>query len=334
MRKFNSGFSLIEIIVAVAILGVVSLGFSSMISQMLGAQKTVQARQDLVSLVNEVQTLFMVTTACETALLPGSNFDFNLAKVPYPAPAGAPPFAFAGLPFRFKVNSDILGDATTLQNYELIANRVQLVNAVPAGTTGTGSSIYKAQMIGQFSPKSSASGGLRDFNTKVLTTGYFTVSGAGVITSCSADNYQDTVKVANLCIGLGGTMNSNGKCDFSPSAFDAQALASICGAFKGKFDGKHCEITASGSSSGGSSGARWYDSGECTSYIDTKSLFPVGSDCRNLGITNPIHSSPELCANMGHKPQLGVPCSAPETSCFNALPFGNMLFMAKKWTCN
>ena len=334
MKTNQRGFSLIEIIVAVAILGVVSLGFSTMISQMLGAQKNVQARQDLASLVNEVQTLFAVSTACETALIPGTNFDFNLAKAPYPAPTGAPPFSFNGLPFRFKVNSDTLADATNLQGYELIANRVQLVNALSVGTTATGSSIYKAQMIGQFSPKASSSGGLKDFNTKVLVTGYLTVSSAGIITSCSSDNFQEISKATSICTGLGGTMSTTGKCEFPTTTLSSQALSSICSAFNGKFDGTHCTLAASTGSGGSSGGARWFDSGECADFIDGSNQFPAGSPCRALGITNPIFSSPQQCENMGHKPQLGVPCSVSGTSCFNALPLGSMRYTAKKWTCN
>lgn len=83
-----------------------------------------------MGIIQEVQTVFSSSVTCQKALQSGQVFDFALAAADYPPVAGA---AVSGLPFEFRLNRDVLRSNGTLQNYNLIVNRVLLVNAGSIG---------------------------------------------------------------------------------------------------------------------------------------------------------------------------------------------------------
>lgn len=215
-QRNSRGQSLIQVIVAVAILGIVSLGFMTMISQVMQAQKLAQARQDLLTLSNDVQTAFANPTACQQALgAKGVAFEASKASVIFP-PAQGSTFANNGLPFSMQLNAqDTLKDNTTLKTYNLIANHVELVNAQPVGNDPSGNPVYKANIIGQFSPQGTGGHGLSDFATRQLAAGYFAVSG-GNITGCSTSDLTNPFlsggatgsTAAAACTLIGGTMTT------------------------------------------------------------------------------------------------------------------------------
>lgn len=140
----NRGQALMQVIVAAAILAIVMGGFATMMSQMGSMQAQMQSRQDVTSVVADVQTLFSSSTACKAALDPNAPFIFTTAQKAYPN----------GQSLVLNLNaSDSLKKATELNNYRLVTNDIQIVNAHDIGADISGNEIYSGQVVAQFSPK-------------------------------------------------------------------------------------------------------------------------------------------------------------------------------------
>lgn len=241
--RSQCGSSLIELMVAVVVLGAVTLGFTTMISQVMNQQKIAQARQDLADVGLEVQTIFSNPDYCKSSLA-GAAFDASKAAVAYDA---SKPFAFNGMPFKLKINgSDTLQGNTDLKNYNLSVKHFQIVNASPAGTDSAGNDIYTAQVIGHFGPKNYSGSGVSDFAIRNMSSGYLTVNGNTVVGCSSASPPTQTTALAN-CQSLGGSFDTaSGKC-----AVQADP-ASTCATVGGTYASGKCTLPSSGSTSAGS----------------------------------------------------------------------------------
>lgn len=254
--KDSRGMSLVQVLVAVALLGIVTAGFATMFSGLANQQRLVQSRTDLISLTHEVQTMFSNTAACESSLIPGTPLDPARAAVAFPPPVGTA-FQNNGAPFRMRINQETLEDGASLRSYALNVNRVQLVNGGTVGVDIAGRTIYKATVIGQFSPRGINGQGLSDFATRSLVTGYFTVNG-GMIISCSLESPQDLAKIAENCVALGGTYDSVAKkCLLKPDPNDPELLASLCSKMGGTMTGGACKLPSSGGGGGVPQIAHW-----------------------------------------------------------------------------
>lgn len=289
-RRSELGSSLIQVIVAVALLGIVTLGFASMISQMSNAQRLVQSRQDLSILADEIQVMFSNPTACRSGLPPGLTFDGAKAAVRFPPPTGEPPFQFDGMPFSYQLNArETLRSGQDLQNYALRTNRIQLVNADNMGPDSTGRTVYRAKIIGHFSPRGITSG-LTDFNTKILASGYFTVDTSQQIVGCSDTSPTDLNQLASTCQALGGSFNTdNNRCAMPTN------LADLCPQLNGTLKDGKCEITAASGAGGGTGSGTtrslWSQTGQQVhisqlgNFTRCPASASTGQSCSSPGLT-------------------------------------------------
>lgn len=81
-KFFNAfGIGLVEVLVSVAIMGVVAVSFTSMFVDSLNAQKNVEQRYSVVYLVNDIHQLLASTSAC-TQTFTGKQFDYSPTESP------------------------------------------------------------------------------------------------------------------------------------------------------------------------------------------------------------------------------------------------------------
>lgn len=238
--KNQRGSTLAQTLISVAVLGIATLGFATMMSNMNSAQSVAQSRQDLSILIDQIRAGFSSKVSCEALVGIGTqNFDRALASQ-----------LKNGLPLQLNLGGDILRNNEDLKTYSLTANRIELVGAENIGSDVDGNEIYKAHLIGQFSPRNSKIGGLQDFSTRVMASGYFTVQ-AGKIISCGLESPRDLDQVSVNCGSLGGTYDMRAKkCRFK---LDSEELAEICTAFGGTYNNPKCNL----GNSGGGGGIRW-----------------------------------------------------------------------------
>lgn len=263
----SKGFSLVQVMVSAAIMGVIATGFASLIKNTFDAQRAVSTRQDITSLTLEIQSIFSNSEICRNSLVPGIVFNPTQASTRYPSPSGEV-FLFQGLPFQMRINNEILREGAQLRSFDLNIDRFQLVNGSYAGTTETGDPVYKMQLIGQFSPRSSVGGGLKEFSIKTLASGYISVN-SGTIATCTAESSADEDQMAETCRNLGGIYNSRARrCDIPPNFRDPVIVSQMCSALGGVITNGQCTMPSSGTgvvvvgggggAGSGSSGTRWH----------------------------------------------------------------------------
>lgn len=230
-RSLNAkGSSLIELMVGIVILGVMTAGFMTMISNVTNSQKLAQSRQDMMGITQEMQTMFSSESICQRGLVAGTPFDFAKASVTYPPATG--PFQFNGLPFKYKINGDVLQDNSfaqgqkteALTTYSLTVKHLQIVNAGTVGVDTNGNPVYRGDFIGQFGPSNYTGQGLSDFSPRNMVSGFVSVAN-GTIASCSASGLstlaQASLQYADICTGLGGTWDGT-KCTLGSSTIIAK----------------------------------------------------------------------------------------------------------------
>lgn len=219
----SRGTSLLQVLVALGVMSIIAVGFATMMSQMSAQQNIMQAKQDLFLLTEQIRTTFANRSICEQSLPSNFKFDPTVAAKDTD-----------GLPFEFRIDGDVVKSGQTLQNYNLTANRLEIVKAVSAGSDTANNTIYKADLVGQFSPKNKTAG-LRDFAQRTIASAYFTISPSGDVVSCANEGPVD-----NTCVALGGKYDPQSKkCDFL-----GDSAAQLCEAMKGTFDGKNCSLGA------------------------------------------------------------------------------------------
>lgn len=304
----QKGNTLIQVMVAAVIMGVISMSFMTMISQMSSAQKIAQGRQDIMNISQEMQTMFSSTDICKTALPAGMNFDASKAASPFPPATGG---TLTGLPFQYKINGDTLASDATLNNYSVNASKVFLANGTMAGNNSAGDPIYRADVIAAFTPKQ----GSNSFAARTLASGFFTVSG-GNITDCSAQSPPTQTTAAANCASLGGTY-ANGACTL-PSAGSTSAGSGSSGAGVWTTTATNSVGCVASGGTQGFGGKGPLEGQSCPSIASTKSdscytYTCVSSGSAGAGSTTSASTSPTnnaaiandpafmaaLCANLG-----------------------------------
>jgi len=266
----ESGMSLIEILVAVAILGVISAALSSTITSMLMAQKSIEARQNVSTLINDVQTLTSNGSTCMSLFGAGLvTFDYNLSRS-------------TGSPVQIRLNNESLSANTTSTSYDLQISRLVLTNGTLAGLDALGRNVYKAQLVGEFKPPAGLvkMGGLSDFKPRSLSIGFFTVNGSNQIVSCSDKSPLDQTGTTELCQTLGGTYDpTSKKCGSLVATMD---ICNATGQTYNPTTGKCNPFVATGGGTVG--GLRWtfFNDGTSPGITYCLSLYPTQSDC-NIG---------------------------------------------------
>lgn len=251
----SKGTSLVQIMISIALMGIVSLGFATMMKQMSASQQMIQAKQDLANVVDEVQMMFSSSATCFSGIPSGATFDVTQASVRFPSPPGQPPFSFNGQPFVYRLNgSQSLQANSDLRGSSLIINNIQIVNADLMGTDSSGHSVYKAKLIGQFAVQSERNP--IDLNTRILTSGYFVVNPSNRrITGCSDFNTVDLHHVSSTCAALGGVYNATTKKCSMPVN-----MAELCTQLNGTLNNDRCEISPAGGGAVSTVGS-WFSTG-------------------------------------------------------------------------
>lgn len=80
IHRRSSGFSLIEIMVALGILSVIIVAMLSMVQYMNQSIAHINAQQEVISLRSEIFSALSNSSTCQTAVTGSPKFDFNLAK--------------------------------------------------------------------------------------------------------------------------------------------------------------------------------------------------------------------------------------------------------------
>jgi type II secretory pathway pseudopilin PulG len=200
-RSLCQPTGLIEVLVSIGILGVVSAALTSSIVSMMTAQKMIESRQNISTLVNDVQALVSNGSTCLNLFGNGtSNFNYAKSKTADGSPVG------------LKLNNETLSDSFTSSAYDIQISKMFLANGTLAGVNSASLPVYKAQLIGEFKPTAGVAklGGLSDFKPRILTTAFFTVN-ANKIIGCSSESPVEQSMVADLCKGMGGVYNASTK---------------------------------------------------------------------------------------------------------------------------
>lgn len=331
------GSSLIELMVAVVVLGAVTLGFTTMISNVMNQQKIAQSRQDLADVGLEVQTVFSNPNFCKSSLA-GAPFDASQATVTYDA---SKPFAFNGMPFKLKINgADTLQDNTDLKNYNLTVKHFQIVNAKDMGPDTGGNEIYSAQLIGHFAPKNYSGNGISDFAIRNLSSGYLSVNGTNVV-GCSSASPPTQQTAQTTCTALGGTYAA-GKCSLPSSGSTSAGVGSSSGVWtttavhgagcvassgtKGPLEGQSCPTIA------GTSGDTCYTYTCVASGGSGSTTSASSSPANNAAIANDPAFMGALCANLGGTVS-GTKCALTASSSGGAGGTGKWVHLSQSGVC-
>lgn len=291
----DKGNTLIQVIVSIGLIGILSLAFASMMSQMSSAQKVAQIRQEIIGITQEVQTMFSSQAICSASLPVGMSFNLSQADDVYPPAAGA---GVTGMPFQFRINGDLLVSNGVLENYSVNLGQVLMVNAGSVGVNVSGHPIYRGDIVAEFIPKSGSSA----FGMKTLVSGFFTTDG-GNLSSCSLLAPNSLTQIMLSCQEIGGIFR-NGSCLTKADGEDPDLLASLCPLFNGSLSDGFCTIPSSGGSSG-AGGSRW--------------VLTTGSQC---------YIRADIC-NSQDGVQLGHTCSTQGRRCCVT---GGYLSLGTAWT--
>ncbi len=192
--------SLVEVLVSLAILAVVTGALTTAIVNMMSAQKTLETRQNLMSLISEVQALASSGSTCQSTL-GGQNFNYASSQLP------------TGSPVSLTLGGVTHSNGSSIDKYGLRVNRLFLTEGTLAGLDTSGREVYKVQLVGQFQPGSALArvGGLTEFASRSIAAIFMTVDPSGTIIGCSSLSPIDQGLTADFCKGIGGIFNSSSK---------------------------------------------------------------------------------------------------------------------------
>lgn len=274
MKTNQSGMSLIEVLVSLTIVGVVTAALTSSIVSVMTAQKTIEARQNIISIVNDIQALTSNGSTCLNMMGAGTQvFDYNASR------------SALGYPVTVRLNNESLSAGAESRAYSVRVSRLYLTNGTAVGMDGT-LSVFKARLMGEFQPLASATqfGGLSDFAPRSIASTFITVNSANRIISCLNQSPIESGVIRNYCEEMGGEYNeTTRRCE------NLISTAQICSAVGGTMSGHNCQLPNTGGSSGG--GYRWTFSPSNSPAIGTcnahgqggGSACLIGSPCTNQG---------------------------------------------------
>lgn len=137
----RKGFSLVELIIVAGLMGVLIAGFTTVIFNMQKAQNTVIVKQDMSSLIYELQSVIATKDSCSNAVGVDQIFDLSLAQG-------------AGLDVSLRLlNGEILKTGGTLQRFEVNPVKIFISNAAANGVDGMGNKLFQTSLQGVFKSK-------------------------------------------------------------------------------------------------------------------------------------------------------------------------------------
>lgn len=195
------GFSIIEVLVALGLLGIVILGSMAMMDSTRTEIRRLQSKQNAISVVSEVQSALMSSAACQTMLGIAGAPTLDLALASHPT---------QGQPIVLNLrNGDRLAAGETLLNFDrLYVDRVQIVGAIDRGSAGGTDRYYSARVEAIFADAPGAT----PWAPRRIGEIILKVNAARTMLDCGGASGDP----AAICVLLGGTF-TGGNCSLSGS---------------------------------------------------------------------------------------------------------------------
>ena len=217
----NYGFSLIQVMIAVGLISVVSLGVAELMGSSSRASKSMNTRMERVLFYNELSNVLSTEKNCTEAI---KNSPFNLTAVN----------SVNGM--NFTLNLPGLGAISTgadVQNTNLNVESLTMHNAVNQGTGPAGETVYTVDLKAKVNAKSDLVGG-GALKPGILPSISVAVNSSNQIVSCSS-----SIGVAYLCQQMNGTYDfRTNKCSVKPTAKD------VCDIISGNYNSRtdECDV--------------------------------------------------------------------------------------------
>jgi len=238
--KNQSGFTLIEMLIAVGLLGLVTLGSATMFTTMRMQQEANHIRQDLTSLYSDLGVTISDPVTCTLAVT-GLDIPFNAAAI---TPG-------TGLsPISFRLNGSVLREGEKVPGYELIADTLAIRNAISVGSDDSGE-IYRGELFVSISSGKQILPGQSGFKPRTVGSFFLTVA-AGKVVGCSNRIVTTNSGKTEICEALGGFFDTGlTRCVFPTDV--RSVVLEICPSLGGTLQGSTCVIQAAPGSGGGGS---------------------------------------------------------------------------------
>lgn len=234
------GFSLIEILVALGIVGLIAVAGTTLMTQNFTQMALIEAKQNLGSLVMDTQTMLMAKKTCDPLIGSDNTYDKTKAEMPYLLDPDDPKSinTAGGLSIAFHYPEGDAAAGSQLKSYKLAVESIKLYGAKTLATSATGE-LVQAQIVGFFTPSNPLVSS-RAFSPRMLGTAVFEVdTGTNKIISCfdlnGSDNPEDINELVQLqCEALGGTYDS--------STDECDLVASLCARLGGTYSNGQCTL--------------------------------------------------------------------------------------------
>lgn len=227
--KRASGFTMIEVMIGSALVGLVSIGILTVIISFAKSNSRYAARQDLAELEKVVQLLLTNETICDRALTGGGGapLDFVPPSIQVNAvspPGTTPPLIQSGQPYnRLQIGQMTLDEI--VEDPPPAAPRVETISLTDAAGVITAQTyqIYRANLMIPTRTRNQATNVAVDsFAPLTIPIRIYTLQGATRIVRC-----QLAIATNQTCSSLGATYDAaQGRCVF-PACNQAVITAQI-----------------------------------------------------------------------------------------------------------
>jgi prepilin-type N-terminal cleavage/methylation domain-containing protein len=210
----DSGFSLVELMIGVMVMGIMAVGTMTLMNNEMAAQKALETRLSITRLTYDLLSIVSNNKTCINAI--GNNVPFGPAQ--FAAAATPPPGSTTpvrpteGLQLTLTLpDGEIAKQGQLLNSYKLNVDDLKLVRASNQGVDALGNNFFVADFIGRFNPVSSNSGGPIAYDYRSIAKIFLSVDKAtSKIVSCATTSpTPDPNTIAALCAAFGGNFNAN-----------------------------------------------------------------------------------------------------------------------------
>lgn len=206
IHRGPTGFSLIELMVALGILSVIIMAMLAMVQYMNQSIAHINAQQEVISLRSEISSAVSNSSTCQAAITGSPKFDFNLAKG-------------QGMPTRITLP----GGRVIQGNSKIGTIEIARLDFINAQLTGSASGVtrYRADIFLKVR-NLRQSLGPSDLKGHTVASVNFSVAATGLIQSCSSSaNLSSQLWSCSDAGGIGGLFGLVAKdCCVTPNFFD------------------------------------------------------------------------------------------------------------------